>query len=144
MKRLFIWLVALLSVALTSQARMIRGCESVSEGEPSFSVDSIDCRKDLTRVYGRVIGRPHTSSRIDAVGMLVPGGVLKECTDIDGVDFNRWFQWEDDSEILLELDFGPVKDARSGQLTFSSPRGTTIVKWTTPDTKADKKLKKRR
>lgn len=132
MKRLIFPLLASIMAFLPVNARMVRGCVSASEGEPAFTVDSIDCRKDLTRVYGRVQGRPHTSMRIDAISMLVPGAVLKECTDIDGVDFNRWFQWEDDGVILLELDFGPVKDARTGQLTLVTPRGSSVVKWHTP------------
>lgn len=132
MKRLALFLLVALVAVMPAGARMLRGCVSATDGEPEFVVDSIDCRKDLTRVYGRLKGRPHTSSRIDAIVMQTPGAILKECADIDGVDFNRWFQWEDDGQIAVELDFGPVKDARSGEMIFTTPRGKTTVKWSTP------------
>ncbi len=61
-------------------------------------VDRMAYRSDLTRLYGRLVGRPHTSCRVDAVS-LTAGKRVYTATDIDGVDFKRWFQWEDDGEI---------------------------------------------
>ncbi len=55
-------------------------------------------RSALTRLYGRRVGRPHTSCRVDAVSLRAGKGVYT-ATDINGVDFKRWFQWEDDGEI---------------------------------------------
>lgn len=75
----------------------------------SLVVDSIDYRGDLTRVYGRIIGRPHTSNRIDSLYLTPAGGAVLEATDIDGVDMRRYFQWEDNGEIGLEIDFPAIK-----------------------------------
>lgn len=71
-------------------------------------IDSVEWRDDLTRVYCRIIGTPHTSDRVDGVRMTV-GKRVYEATDIDGVDFRRYFQWEDEGMIPLEIDFPAVK-----------------------------------
>lgn len=58
----------------------------------------------VSRIGVFLISTPHTSSRIDSVS-------LENCTkrfiasDIDGVDFKRYFQWEDEGEIYVEVDF---------------------------------------
>lgn len=87
-------------------------------------VDSIDCRSELTRVYCRYTGRPHTSDRIDAVTLVTEERRLPG-TDIDGVDFKRYFQWEEDGIINLEIDFAPVtgSDGRTWSLEFDTVRG---------------------
>lgn len=38
----------------------------------AVAVDSVEWRDDLTRVYCRITGHPHTSGRIDAVAMDIP------------------------------------------------------------------------
>lgn len=131
MKQILALALALTVGAIPSGARMVRGFESASDDTLGFKVDSIDYRKDLTRVYGRLTGRPHTSARIDGVSMTVGASPARECTDIDGVDFNRYFQWEDGGEIGVELDFAPVKPAQSGRVTFATPRGKSVTSWQT-------------
>jgi len=75
----------------------------------AVAVDSVEWRDDLTRVYCRITGHPHTSGRIDAVAMDIPGARGSHvASDIDGVDFRRYFQWEDDGVIVLEIDFPPA------------------------------------
>lgn len=88
------------------------------------SVDSVEWREDLSRVYCRIIGMPHTSERVDAVRMTV-GKRRLDATDIDGIDFRRYFQWEDDGSILLEIDFPPVSISERGNfsLTFDTVHG---------------------
>lgn len=113
---------------IPSWARTVRHYNSVSDGTPSLTVDSIDYRKDLTRVYGHLSGTPHTSSRIDAV-TLTADGKLRECSDIDGVDFNRYFQWEDDGKILIELDFQSMPQVREGMITIKTPHGESLTKF---------------
>ncbi|MDE5839013.1 MAG: hypothetical protein K2H39_08160 [Paramuribaculum sp.] len=98
---------------------------SRSTGTPELICDSVDFRADLTRVYGKLTGTPHTSHRIDAV-KLQTGGLA--ATDIDGVDFKRWFQWEDDGAIPVEIDFPPMKERSSIVIEAITPRGTAI--WT--------------
>lgn len=145
MKRLFPLVLLGVTAVTPAQARMVRGCVSSTDGPLTFTVDSVDCRKELTRIYGRLEGRPHTSSRIDAVTLVTDKTPLRECTDMDGVDFNRYFQWEDDGTINVELDFGPVRNGESGQLTFTTPLGKSVTDWR-PAPKAVKsgKNKKRR
>lgn len=89
-------------------------------------IDSIDRRSDLTRVYCTFMGRPHTSDRIDGVTLVTRSSHLP-ATDIDGVDFKRYFQWEDDGAIALEIDFAPVDKAdgtRGWSLIFDTVHGT--------------------
>ncbi|MDE6491368.1 MAG: hypothetical protein K2L49_09450, partial [Muribaculaceae bacterium] len=76
----------------------------------------------LTRVYCRAIGRPHTAHRIDAAE-IVAIGVKAAATDIDGVDFNRYFQWEECGEIPLEIDFPPMAEAATVQVGFTTVYG---------------------
>lgn len=131
MKRFILTTFILLSfTAFTSvNAKVVRNYSSQSEGNLTFTVDSIDYRKDLTRVYGRLMGRPHTSNRIDGV-VFTGTGISLTSTDIDGVDFRRYFQWEDDKTIPLEIDFPAVKSLKNAQLIFDTPYGksTTTIK----------------
>ncbi len=125
--RLVLAVAALVTVACAAHSRVVRGYKSAPAGtsEPvEFAVDSIDFRKDLTRVYGRLIGKPHTSNRIDDATLLTPAGAY-EATDIDGVDFRRYFQWEDDGVILLEIDFPRSKNPRA--IEFVTVRGKATV-----------------
>lgn len=86
-------------------------------------VDSIQWRHDLTRVYCRIQGMPHTSDRIDAVTLNVPKRQFK-ATDIDGVDFKRYFQWEDEPYINLEIDFPAIgKPHAPCSLNFTTVHG---------------------
>ncbi|MBD5344973.1 MAG: hypothetical protein HDR90_08335 [Bacteroides sp.] len=125
--RLALAVAALVAVACTAHSRVVRGYVSAPAGasEPiAFTVDSIDFRKDLTRVYGRLTGAPHTSNRIDDATLYTPAGAF-EATDIDGVDFRRYFQWEDDGEIAIEIDFPRVKSVKT--VTFTTVRGKATI-----------------
>lgn len=126
MKR-FLLATTILSLALTSiNAKVIRDYVSQSDEKLVFQVDSIDYRSDLTRVYGKLIGRPHTSNRIDGVTAVTSGSSLTS-TDIDGVDFRRYFQWEEDGAIPVELDFPVMKGAQGIQFTFETPLGQSLT-----------------
>ncbi|MDE6080439.1 MAG: hypothetical protein K2G35_10300 [Duncaniella sp.] len=125
---IYVLLTAALTVgfASTMEAKVERRWASTpvaTDGGESFSVDSIDFRKDLTRVYGRLTGRPHTSGRIDTVEMENRGRKLV-ADDIDGVDFNRYYQYEDEGVILLEIDFPAMKPAEGAVLIFTGPQFT--------------------
>lgn len=69
------------------------------------TVDKIDNNNSdgVSRVNCTLWGVPHTSSRIDSVTAVVNGRTYK-ATDIDGVDFGRYFQWEDDRDLPVEVD----------------------------------------
>lgn len=124
--RYIITLILLLAGVSGLYAKRLRGLVTVPENTAiTFVADSVDYRSDLTRLYGRVVGRPHTSHRIDGVSITV-GGQEYESTDIDGVDFKRYFQWEDDGEIPLEIDFPAIKTpTRKFVVEFNTVRGNS-------------------
>lgn len=88
----------------------------------AVEVDSVMFRSDVTRVYCRILGRPHTSQRIDCASLVVNDTELNS-TDIDGVDFERYFQWEDKGVIPLEIDFDPTRKAGKVQVKLLTIRG---------------------
>lgn len=127
MKRLVFSTFLLTFAAFTLiNAKVVCNYSSQSDGKLTFEVDSIDYRDDLTRVYGRLIGHPHTSNRIDKVEITVVGTTC-ESTDIDGVDFRRYFQWEDNGCIPIELDFPKIRNANGAKVTFDTPYGKSIT-----------------
>ena len=128
-QKLFVSLFAAALSAMPLSAKIFRGYATSTDGTPVLEIDSVDCRKDLVRVYGRLTGTPHTSSRIDRVSLVIDGATL-ESTDIDGVDFGRYFQWEDDGVINIELDFPAVrKFPSSGRIVMTTPRGDSTATW---------------
>lgn len=127
------------SSAVGVHADDVRLSSATSTGSLTFLADSVDFRKDLTRVYGRLSGRPHTSNRIDFISVRPTDGPQTESTDIDGVDMKRWFQWEDDGIIPVEIDF-PAMSPQSGMvITVEGPRGESIWKITNRTKTAVKK-----
>lgn len=93
-----------------------------------FSVTKVEYRKDLTRVYGRLIGKPHTAARIDEISITLKNGKTLKATDIDGIDLKRWFQWEDEGVVEVEIDFPPMKKQKGFTITATTPRGDSV--WT--------------
>lgn len=127
MKRLFVAFSACLLLMLPAAAEVVGGFVSSSDDNKlTFKVDSIDYRSDLTRVYGRLLGVPHTSQRIDGV-KFVGNGSVADATDIDGVDFRRYFQWEDDGEIPVEIDFPRIKKSPGLQIVFQTAVGSSTT-----------------
>lgn len=134
-QKLFITILAIAALLLpvASAAKKISGYSSTAgkqTGYITFVVNSIDYRTDLTRVYGRLESRPHTSERIDELFIITPAGKKYQCTDIDGVDFKRWFQWEDEGSIDIELDFPVMKPINSFTIKSTGPKGesNTLIK----------------
>ncbi len=128
------------SGTVCAHADDVRLSSATSTGSLTFLADSVDFRPDLTRVYGRLSGRPHTSNRIDFIYVRPAQGAQAESTDIDGVDMKRWFQWEDDGIIPVEIDF-PAMSPQSGMvITVEGPRGESVWKLSNrPKTAAKKK-----
>ena len=121
------------AVAESPSASIERRFTSVADTHApgvTLMVDSIDYRTDLTRVYGRIIGRPNTAQRIDTLTLSLPKWVKPMVADdIDGIDFRRWFQWEETGEIPLEIDFGPMKSHPATMLLRAvTPKGAVV--WT--------------
>lgn len=78
---------------------------------------------DGVRITVCVVGIPHTSQRIDSVD-LVMGPKIVKATDIDGVDFERYFQFEDQGVIMMDIDF-PFKGVipKTAKLVFHTVKG---------------------
>lgn len=66
----------------------------------------------VTRITVVVQGLPHTAQRIDDV-VLHTGNEQLHATDIDGVDFKRYFQWEDEGLIEVDIDFPRRKNLKA-------------------------------
>ncbi len=125
----YIFLFAALSliiVAVAAQARTERHYRTTAAKHINITVDSIDFRNDVTRMYAKLYGNPHTSQRIDEA-MLRIGTASFQARDIDGVDFKRWFQWEEDGIIPVEIDFRQMTPFNNAKLELVTPRGTDIT-----------------
>lgn len=112
----------------------------------SFGITNIEYKQDddLVRVCGNLSGTPHASNRIDGV-TLKAGDRQVDANDIDGVDFERYFIWEDDGNIYLEIDFPGytqskelLDNKRECQLIFHTIKGDVTILAT------DNKHKKRK
>lgn len=129
MKRIIFAAIAVF-IGLNAWSQRVRHCSTQCSGALDAVVDSIDFRTDLTRVYARLKGTPHTASRINSILMSI-GAQQLTMTDLDGVDPERWFQWEDSPYLPVEIDFPAVKK-HNDKIVFiiTGPRGksTWIVK----------------
>lgn len=78
---------------------------------------------DGIRITLCLVGIPHTSQRIDSIDLVI-GQKVVPATDIDGVDFERYFQFEDEGVQTIEVDF-PSKEAlpKSATLIFHTVKG---------------------
>lgn len=141
MKRLYFLAISLSVMAFSSVAASCGASKGVmsspqsttvvrytSTTDPVLSVvvDSVEYRQDLTRLYGKLVGMPHTSGRIDAASLL-SGKTAMPAADIDGVDFNRYFQWEDDGLIPIEIDFRASSPLNAAQLILTTTRGESVT-----------------
>ena len=132
--RLFISVAVFLCAVIIPAELVARELEnysieaSKSGGQIGFKIEKIDYRDDLTRVYGFLIGKPHTSGRIDEMIFVASTGEKLDATDIDGIDMKRWFQWEDDNAIYVEIDFPPMRIQSEFTIMLSGPKGPS--KWT--------------
>ncbi|MDE6198297.1 MAG: hypothetical protein K2L55_06820 [Muribaculaceae bacterium] len=77
----------------------------------------------IVRICGNLSGRPHTSLRIDSIS-IIPDVIPVKAVDIDGVDFERYFQWEDDGTIYIEIDFPMFEFTGSAKYVLE---GNTVV-----------------
>lgn len=117
-------MVMFMAMAFTVDAKDIYSVES--KGNIEFTCSEVEYRHDIIRIYGQLIGRPHTANRIDMITM-VNGSASITSNDIDGIDYQRWFQWEDNGKIPIEIDI-PYKGDKLNKITIKaqSPRGDCI------------------
>lgn len=81
----------------------------------------------VSRIGLTLFGQPNTSSRIDSIVMM-NGKEHLRATDIDGVDFQRYFQWEENGEIYVEVDFPRRKNfKRDAKLVIYTVNGDIIA-----------------
>ena len=113
-------LKALLTAAFTAMA-----ATAAAPAPVGFTVTSLLHKSDdgLTRITGQLVSTPHTSCRIDSVTCLLGSGQAIGATDIDGVDFRRYFQWEGEGVITLEIDIPAIVDSVGSRLIFHTVRG---------------------
>ncbi len=128
----FLFSMFLLHGVLFADAKVVKGFnfskDDESTGYITFVVESVDYRPDLTRIYGKLKGNPHTSERIDELIIILPSGKQHALMDIDGVDLKRWFQWEDNGLIDVEIDFPVIKECDKFTLKSSGPKGISQTK----------------
>lgn len=93
------------------------------DAEMNIIPDKIAKTDEGIRISLCLVGIPHTSQRIDGID-LVMGSKLVKATDIDGVDFERYFQFEDTGVQTIEVDF-PFSGAlpKTAKLVFHTANG---------------------
>ena len=77
---------------------------------PVVTVDSILLRDTLSRLYITLKQPPHTTLTLHDDWEIQDslGNFTVRIKDVDGVDFNRIFQFDDDSTVAVEMDFPPL------------------------------------
>lgn len=118
--------IALLLAAPSILATFYSLGQSVSKLSHTFnlSITSVTEKTDdgIIRYGAALTGLPHTAMRIDSITVKDDYGRVK-ATDIDGIDFQRWFQWEDDGRIDIEIDIPRTRIAKGAVLVLYTPRG---------------------
>lgn len=105
--RAFLLLLLSLAAPLLHAERTITNPAWIARNTPVVTVDSILLRDTLCRLYITLKQLPHTTLTLhdDWVIQDSLGHTIGRVQDIDGVDFNRIFQFESDSTQLVEMDF---------------------------------------
>ncbi len=83
--------------------------------------------QNATRFIVDLVSVPNTSSRIDSATWIADG---RRClaNDIDGVDFQRYFQWEEDGVVRVEIDFPRLKRLpRNSRIVLHTVHGDCVV-----------------
>lgn len=106
-KHFFIFVFAVAVISVMAQINFPGRNKSAGSQKHVMKIEvgkkSLDNSDNVLRVSCALIGIPHTSSRIDSVFATINGKRYK-ATDIDGVDFNRYFQWEDEDAVEVDVD----------------------------------------
>lgn len=101
----------------------------VNQLDAEFNVipDKVTPTDTGVRIAVCLVGIPTTSQRIDSVDLTVGSKVVK-AVDIDGVEFERAFQFEDTGVQVIELDF-PFKGQlpKTATLTFHTANGDVVA-----------------
>ena len=105
--RAFLSLFLPLLISSLHAEKIITNPNWVARNTPVVTVDSILLRDTVSRMYITLKQLPHTSLTIhdDWVVQDSMKRFSGKVRDIDGVDFNRIFQFDSDSTIHIEMDF---------------------------------------
>lgn len=114
----FISLIVFIAFISVSACVAQRNCSPNRGNQRHFmqvKIDKVDNTNSdgVSRVSCSLVGIPHTSSRVDSVVATVGGKRLKS-NDIDGIDFGRYFQWEDEGVIPVDVDIKKVRIFNNG------------------------------
>ena len=117
--------VCLLACGVQSRSVSVKDLPAMSV---EYTGSQIIADDGLTRMQLRLLGHPHTAARIDSAYLFGVDSVGVRAVDIDGVDFGRWFQWEDEAVIDIELDFPGISHTDGETIVFYGPRGNVSCK----------------
>lgn len=123
MKKLFLFIALIFGVVIIGGRAVAQLPVSKLDTRLNIVPDKSKPTDEGIRLTMCVMGMPHTSQRIDSVDLHIGAKVYK-ANDIDPVDFERYFQFEDEGLIVMEIDF-PFKGElpRDASLTFHTVRG---------------------
>ena len=105
--RAFLSLFLPLLISSLHAEKIITNPNWVARNTPVVTVDSILLRDTVSRMYITLKQLPHTSLTIHD-DWVVQDSIKRfsgKVRDIDGVDFDRIFQFDSDSTIHIEMDF---------------------------------------
>ena len=78
----------------------------------------------VSRIACTLTGVPNTGHRIDGATLIV-GKERLTASDIDGIDFKRYFQFEEEGEIEIEIDFPRRRRfSPNDRIELTTPAGT--------------------
>lgn len=97
----------MLGCSVTALAQTVMPCRMIQPKRHNITIEVTGCDNTnsdhVSRVGCNIISVPHTSTRVDSVTAVIAGHCFK-ADDIDGIDFQRYFQWEDEPKVYVEVD----------------------------------------
>ncbi len=126
MKLLRNFILAAAALTATTAAVLPQGVSAqVNQLEADINIipDKVTKTDEGIRISLCLIGIPHTSQRIDSIDLKV-GKRIVPANDIDGIDFKRYFQFEDEGVVTVDVDF-PFTGAlpKDATLKFHTAKG---------------------
>lgn len=96
-----------------------------------FEVDSIDFRPDLTRIYGKISGTPHIAINVKQIVLSTDGHNAFTPTDTDGLELDKYFQFEEMPTFNVEFDFEPMTPSNIIKIVFLTANGSLMYQYST-------------
>lgn len=109
-----------LSVAVNSQQNKKKETHPVTVDVIKINNNNSD---GVTRITVRLTSLPNTASRVDSVSLYTCDGRKFSALDIDGIDFKRYFQWEETGQINVDVDFPRQNRLGCSRLVFHTVYG---------------------